>query len=532
MRGSTLAWIREEKILNEKGKRIQMEKDSPHFFLKQLYADTSRDIAVQKPSQIGVSTWAILTELHDAKYLGINQIHTLPTASDVTKFVQSKTNEMIRNNPTIREGMSSKEVDAVAQKQFGKSFLYYKGTVSERETLMLTSDRNWYDELDSSDQGAIGFYESRLEGAESLREKRYISTPTMPAYGINKVFEESDQRHWRFKCSVCNHEQHMVWPDNIDMKKVRYICSKCGSTITESDIRNGRWKAKYPSRGPDSQGENGRSGYQLTQMIAPWITPADIVKSYKEAEEGRNEMTMEYFYNHKLGLPFILTSGQFSADLIYKNLVNRDHIEVNSVMGVDVQLNELYAIVGSEEGVYGIARLRDDQDFINSNGKIGKGKWQRWAELMQVYDVRYCVIDGGFTPNEVIKNAEKFPGKVWVNWYKSDPKKEKIIRFPDEKFTAKQKTDVAEIKVLTDRDRIMDWLLQDLRQGKIRFFYNRQDEAVKKLISHIITTYSRTVTDRLGIEKREWVSTGKDDLLHALVYFKIGLQRKLLVEGE
>jgi len=531
---STLVWINEKEIRNEKGRPILVGKDSPHFFLEDLYEDESDEIAVQKPSQIGVSTWAILTEIHDGRYHGINQIHTLPAGKDVQQFVPSKVNEIINNNACIRGGMSKKNVDAVTQKQFGKGFLYYKGTKGESDTLMLSSDRNWYDEVDASDQGRLADYESRLESEASMKQKRYISTPTMPGYGINLHFEESDQKHWRFNCSHCGHRQHMVWPDNIDMEKKRYICSKCTGTITQKDIREGAWEARFPSRTPDPKtGKGGVSGYQLTQMIAPWITPADMVKAYKDAEVGRNEMTMEYFYNHKLGLPYVNASSQIPDSLILQNLVMREAVEVNSVMGVDVQLHELYAILGNEEGVYGILRIRDEQEFIETNGKEGKSKWDRWAELMDIYDVRYCVIDGGFTPNEVMTAALKFPGRVWVNWYKEDPKKAKIIRWADESFTGKgPDTEEEEIKVLTDRNRALDMLLQILKNGDIRFLYRKDDEAVKMLIKHVRTTYARIVTDRLGAEKREWVSTGKDDLLHAMVYFMIGMERKKKNEAE
>lgn len=531
-RFSTLAWIRNKKIKNEKGEIINLEADSPHFFLKDIYLDDAEEIAIQKPSQIGVSTWAIMTEIHDARYWGINQIHTLPAGKDVQQFVPSKVNEIINNNPDIKDGMSKKDVDAVVQKQFGKGFLYYKGTKGESDTLMLSSDRNWYDELDASDQSKIGAYESRLEGASSMRQKRYISTPTMPGFGINLKFQESDQKHWRFNCGHCGHEQHMEWPANIDLQKGVYICSKCGKELNEKWIRpknkatpegTGRWVPRFPGRKV--------SGYQLTQMIAPWISPKDILTTYRDAEHGRNEMTLEYFHNHKLGQPYVTASSQIPKSLILQNCVVRDHTELNSLMGVDVQLHELYIILGSEEGVYGIVVARDTPEFIETNGKQGKSKWDRWAELMEIYDVRYCVIDGGFTPNEVVANAMKFPGRVWVNWYKDDPKKAKIIRFGDENFTDKQKDDEEDIKVLTERDRALDLLLQGLKMGQYRFFYSTEDEAIKKLIKHVETTYARTVTDRKGNVTREWVSTGKDDFLHAMVYYMIALTRKRKTES-
>lgn len=532
MRYDPLLWIEKKAIVNEKGRLIQVGPDSPHFFLEALYDDQADEIATQKPSQAGVSTWAILTEIHAARYWGINQIHTLPTADAVTKFVPSKVNEMLKRNQSLRAGMSNKDVDAVGVKQFGAGFLYFKGTKSESDSLMLSSDRNTYDELDKSDMAQVGIFDSRLEGEASMRLKRWISTPTVPNYGINKIILDSDQKHWRFNCGHCGKEQHMVWPDNVSIERKVYVCSTCGKDLDPLWIRpksannpkgTGRWKARYPGR--------KRSGYMLTQMIFPWISAESLVDYYNDAKAGRNEATLEYFYNHKLGLPYVSSESRIGKDLILRNLTNREHIELNSCMGVDVQERELYLQIGTEEGVFVIARVRDTEEYIESHGKNGKSKWDRWAELMDAYDVRYCVIDGGYKPQDSIDAAKRFPGRVWVNWYKDDPKKIKVIRWSDDEFTGEQKDFEEEIRVLTERDRVIDLLLADLKNGRIRFFYGPHDEAIKMLIEHVETTYARTVTDRLGIASREWVSTGKDDLLHALIYFKIALERKAKTES-
>lgn len=523
IKSSPLVWIQQEKIKNEKGLPIRLDKKSNHFFLQKLYKESSEKIVVIKPSQVGVSVWGVLTEIHAGKFWGINQIHTLPTAHDVGVFVPDKVNQLIRSNPTIRKDIPEKEVDAINQKQFGKSFLYFKGTVSKRETFMLSSDRNTYDEVDRSDVTEIANYSSRLEGASSLGLERWISTPTMPGFGIDMVWEGSTQNHWRFVCSRCNHEQHMEWPRNVDMKNEVYICSKCGRPLKDEDIRNGSWKEKFPGR--------DITGYWITQMIAPWISASNMIKSYDECERGVNELTLEYFYNHKMGIPYVSAESQIPASLIYKNLVKHDHQEINSAMGVDVQLRELYVIIGSGEGVYAILILKDDEEYINTEGRSGKSKWKRLSEIMEVFDVRYGVIDGGFTPNEVINFARKHPGKIDVNWYKEDPNKIKIVRFEDDKsFTQKRGPD-DDIKVLSDRNRLIDLVLEDLKQGNIRFFFDANNENLQAMIKHLSVCYARLTPDRVGLEKREWVSTGKDDFLHALCYFKIALIKKQRSEG-
>jgi len=533
---STHVWVKAKGIVNEKGKPVDVGNNSAHFFLKELYDlpadEDGQEVVVQKPSQAGVSTWAILSEIHDSRYYGINQIHTLPTIDAVNKFVPSKVNEIVKRNPAIKRIVKEKEVESISQKQFGKGFLYFKGTKSESESLMLTSDRNTYDELDKSEMKSIGIYDSRQEGWDSLRQKRYISTPTVPNFGINKVFLESDQRYWRFTCGHCKHEQHMTWPDNVSLEKKAYVCAECQKVLDmrwvrpkskKNPIGTGGWKAKYPNR--------KRIGYQITQMIIPWISAESLVDYYNDAKSGRNGATMEYFYNHKLGLPYVSSDSRISKDLILRNLTSRDHTEMNSCMGVDVQERELYLHIGTEEGVFVIARVQDSEEYQESQGKRGKSKWDRWAELMDVYDVRYCVIDGGYKPHDSIAAANRFPGRVWVNWYKDDPTKAKVIRWADDGFQEDQKEFEEEIRVLTERDRIIDMLVEDLKGGRIRFFYGPYDEAVKMLVEHVETTYARTVTNSIGLPSREWVSTGKDDLLHALIYFKIALARKAMSEA-
>jgi len=154
------------------------------------------------------------------------------------------------------------------------------------------------------------------------------------------------------------------------------------------------------------------------------------------------------------------------------------------------------------------------------------------GELIEVYETRYCVIDAEWNTNEAYEFAKKYPYKVYLNWYKDDPKKVKIVRFADEtKFTDKPKDFEEEIKVLAGRNRIIDSLIDDLRKGRHKFHFLRGDPRIAELIDHIQTMYVRTVTDKYGQEKREWTSTTKNDhFLHAFVYYKMALDKKMRYE--
>ena len=114
---SLLAWIIKGEIKNEKGNLIEFDE---HRFLLDLYTDRAKEIAVRKGSQVGVSTYAILKEIHSMLYDEINQIHTLPSDKDVWQFVPTKVDKILQINNI------QPEKDATEIKGIGNNFIYFK----------------------------------------------------------------------------------------------------------------------------------------------------------------------------------------------------------------------------------------------------------------------------------------------------------------------------------------------------------------------------------------------------------------------
>ncbi|TAN35154.1 hypothetical protein EPN27_04450, partial [Patescibacteria group bacterium] len=222
-KNSIIQWIRQNKIKNENGDPIEF---MDHRFMFDIYADRTPIQVIRKAAQVGASTMEILRLLHTARFWGINQIYTLPTSDDVLKFVQSKVNRIMDINPVIKEGIDPKSIDSIEQKQIGKAFVYFKGTFTEREAIMLSSDRNIHDELDKSKPEVVRDYTSRM-GYSKIRSQHFFSTPTIPEYGVDKMFEQSDQKYWRFNCPHCNYRQHMEWEKNVDETRGIYVCQQC-----------------------------------------------------------------------------------------------------------------------------------------------------------------------------------------------------------------------------------------------------------------------------------------------------------------
>lgn len=503
-KNSVLYWIRQNEIKNEQGELIRFDD---HKFMIDIYSDILPIQVIRKGSQVGASTMEILRSLHDARFWGINQIYTLPTVDDVAEFVKSKVNRIIKVNPCMLEGVSGKDVDSVEQKQIGKSFLFFKGTYTEKEAIMLTSDRNIHDELDKSKPEVIRDYTSRM-GFSKIRSQHYFSTPTIPGIGIDALWAKSDQKHWRFNCPHCRYKQHMEWDKNVDRERKIYVCQKCRNKITSQWVNdNGEWEVKYP-------GEE-ISGYWINQMMCPWRTCADLLKEEADAQDE------QYFYNFVLGMPYIAADQKIPQSLFLRNITSESaELSGWNVMGADTG-DENHIVIGNSKGIFWIGKIKDNP---------GKTRWEYMAELIQFYDVRVCVIDGMPWTEEALRLARKFPYRVFLNFYKDDPKMLEAIRWNDEQ-EGDEKPFEDEIKVLVSRNRIIDDTISALHRGEIKFAMKPDDISLKMLISHTQTMYARTVTNQHGQEKREWESTtGADHAWHALLYWHIALKKRFKYE--
>ncbi len=502
---SILYWITKNSIKSETGQPIEF---IDHRFMLDIYTDRSPIQVIRKASQVGASTMEILRVLHDAMFLGINQIYTLPTSDDVYKFVPSKVNQIMKINPCIKAKIDPKNIDSVEQKQIDKSFIYFKGTFTEREAIMLTSDRNIHDELDKSKPDVIRDYASRM-GYSKVRSQHYFSTPTIPDFGIDKLFTQSDQKYWRFNCPHCSFRQHMEWDLNVDIEQRIYTCQKCHQELAPWQINQlGSWEARYPGR--------EISGYWISQMHCSWRTANDLIKEKERAEDET------YFYNFVLGLPYLSSDQRIPASLFLKNVTNEKTEGFDgdiNVMGIDTGKGTgkgNHAIIGNQKGIFWIGSLTDRTDA---------DRWKQAADLIDFFNIRVVVIDGQPYTEEAFLLAKQFPYRVYLSWFKDDPKMLEVVRFFDE-TEGKDKDFEDEVKVLSSRTRIMDDTVSALNRGEIRFAMSPNSQGLTQLIAHAQTMFARNVEDKMGQTKREWANTGPNDLWLALVYWHIALKKR------
>ena len=482
-RESPLFWVIDNRLKNEKGIELEFWN---HRFLKDIYDDFTPTQVVRKAAQVGFTTLKVLKSFNAAYYRNWNIIYLLPTFSAVQETIPSKVNALITNNPILSGWIKDK--DSVFQKKVGKGFIYYRGTFANRIEseklesgvgITLSADALIMDEADRSDQAILEQYESRLK-ASDYRGKWYFSNPSNPHTLSQKVWAESDQKHWFVKCGN-GHWQYLDFFKNIQNGK--FVCETCQKEITDEQRRNGQWIKKYLNR--------DISGYWISHLICPWISAEQIQKEYETK-------TRQYFYNFVLGLPYVGSDVALNKDIILRNIdISEPNWQKNNVLGCDSGLKKHW-VLGNKQGIF----------------RIGVAdKWEEIEELIKIYDIETCVLDALPDLTEPRKLRDKYLGKVWLNYYKPEIKKADFISWDYKTRT-----------VYSDRTKIIQQVIDDLVERKIRFQLKPED--LETYIKHWEAVYKIVEKNNLGIERDVWKTSGTEDhFVHATNYFRLALEK-------
>ncbi|MEW6171867.1 MAG: phage terminase large subunit family protein [Bacillota bacterium] len=470
-----LRWIGENEMVSEKGIRLELYNRA---FLREIFEDESPEQVVPKCSQVGLTTLQIIKTAFFAKRYGYGVIYTLPTRDLVSEFHETKVLPMIEKNEALRPSGT----DKVGAKRFGSGFVLYRGTFGERQSIMVSSDLNVYDEEDRSNLAVIEGLESRLQASQYAGQWHY-SNPTVPNVGVDKVWQQSDQKHWFVRCPGCGKRQYLSWPDSVDIDAEQYVCVKCKRVLDDDTRRRGVWVPKWAGK--------SISGYWISQMMAPWKSAADVIWAFRNKTE-------DYFYNFVLGLPFAGGPTAVGRGDILKNLSAAANDGVSACMGVD-QGKVHHCIIGNHKGLFRFVVAKT---------------WEEVKGLITQYDVRCCVIDGNPDKDEATKLREAFPFRVYLNFYVDDPKRPKDLEPVDRGRDA-------EGVLLAERTQVIDRVIKDFKAGKILITPHDPVDPyqLEEYAKHWAALYEVRSTDKMGNEVRRWANSGPDHWAHASVYW-------------
>ena len=463
-------------IRNEQGLPIEFHERA---FLWDIYADMSDKQVVLKAPQIGLTTLMLIKSFWVAKYKVWDIIYTLPTSSDVVDMAGGKINRILAQNPIFMKWTSDK--DSVEQKAVGEARIYYRGTFTNRQAMMVASKLNIHDEVDASDQKVLVHYETRQQANKENRTW-YFSHPSVVGNGVDKQWKLSDMKEWFITCPHCKKEQFLEFPDNLDMKRQCYICKECKGELADDDRRKGRWIPLHKDRDV--------SGYHISQMMCSWITAKKILDDYKNKDA-------QYFQNMVLGLPYADAGNTVTWDIIENSL--REHKRKGRVIiGLDTGIDLRY-VVGDKGGFITFGEVKSYEDF---------------KRVMRQYPDCIVIADQGGDIIGIRSLQEEFPGRVFLCYFQQDRKSMQLIKWGEhEEFG----------KVIADRNRMIQLVVDEFNNRNYILNIKKDWHPYYVHWSHI---YRLVEEDKITkLPKYVWHRNDRDDWVLATVYLRIGLDR-------
>ena len=500
-------WVLQNEIKNEAGMPIDFDKRP---FLKDIYNDLNPRQVLLKPPQIGATVMNTLKSLWVAKTLRRQIIYTLPTQGDVQDMVGGSFNRIIAQNPILSAWV--KDHDTIEQKTVGDSIIFYRGTFTSKQAMMVPSGLNIHDEVDASDAQVITQYETRLQAQEDGGWRWYFSHPSLAGHGVDIYWQQSDQKEWYITCNECQQEQVLVWPESIDVERACYICRLCKARITEDTRINGRWKNRDGAVWTGSiEGDYQFSGFHVSQLMLWNKSAKDIVTAYNDPLKDR-----QYFYNYVLGLPYVGSEDKIEPSIVLRNCVDVvNEQEGRVVIGMDTG-HGIHFTLMNKQGVfyYGndkeITASKDPYDTI-------EGFLRRWPRSVVVSDQGGDLIG-------VRKLQAKYPGRVFLCFYRKDRKSVDLVDWGENEEYG---------KVTVDRNRMLQLIVEQIRDvGRIRLNGTKHEWAefashFGNLVREKIVVKDTREKDNRSLYGNEfvWKRVGPDHYAHALLYAIVGLQR-------
>lgn len=479
---SLISFILSNDIRTESGEKFDFYK---YRFMYDIYCDRSDFLCCMKCAQIGFTTYEILKTAHECRNEGYDIIYVLPTVDDVKRFSGGKTNKILAQNPVIESW--TKDKDSVEQKQFGNNTVYYQGSWTERAALMITAKKLVVDEYDRCKQQIVEQYDSRLQSTANPK-KAFFSNPSAPDFGIHKFYKLSDQKKWHIT-HACG-ATYVMDEGCIDFDAEIYRCPKCHKEITDLERTMGEWKAT-------AKGE--WSGYWIPLWIAPWM-PA------KKICEAKREKSEEFYMNFVAGLPYTGSGNKVTPQTIIGCLTpNINDHEGRVIIGVDTGL-PIHFVLANKNGFFHYGKC--------DNPKPGYDPYQEIEKMMIRFPSSIVVGDQGGDLIGLRKLQAKYPGRVFLTWYRSDRKTQEIIKWGQaDKYG----------EVYADRNRLIQLFIDEMVDRRVTF--NGTESEWQDYIVHWMNIYRTWEENALGVREFKWERQGPDHWVHATMYARIGLDK-------
>ena len=361
---------------------------------------TAPHIAIKKASQMGVSELAISKSFYVCDELGENVLYIMPTIGDISDFSQMRFEPALRGSPYLQSLVKSgggQGAERVMLKQVRHNFLVLRGGQVTAETSPQRGKANQLksvpagmivlDELDEMNERVPEIARKRLDHS-ALKWELDLSTPTWPGYGIDKVWQLSDQREWFVNCPHCGKWQYLKFEmcvlefDSLkrpvawrgqDEGRAWFACRRCQRELDR--LAAGAWVARYPGR--------EIAGFHPTKLHSPTVDPIRIVVGLQTTDaHKRREIVNQDLGECEEPRGETITEAELLA---CRREYRHGPVDGRAYMGVDVGA-VLHVVIRAERDT---ATGERRQLYAGEVGGFGD-----LPSLIARYKVKACVIDG------------------------------------------------------------------------------------------------------------------------------------------
>jgi hypothetical protein len=531
-------------------------------FLQQILDDQHKHKTNQKSRQCGASENEVRETLHFGdQHPFTKQAYVFPTFDQVADFSKTRIEEVMKDSPmsgsawawTRSQGKKrpgEDVVDNVRLRKIGDSWIFFRSGHTPKAGEGIDVDKVTFDEIDRMHPNVmIAFNETLSSSAFGWR--RDVSTPSLPGVGVNASFKESDQRHWFMKCPHCNnwftlihdfpkcvveltkdsrglpnHDHHLSNPWLRQEDTHAYVCMKCHNFVSDETRVLGIWKALYPYKAPDQL--RGIRGYQISQLMCPWISASDLMKKKKDYQLD------QLFENYVIGRPYLGDNVMVSrADImrcVDMSITNPyDLRRDNITQGVDWG-NTSWGVNGMRHPdnpelavIMDIWTASEDEAQIH-DGRKDNPHIRRTAEKMRQWNVKRGVFDAGYGKDRNWELMQDFPGKVFSCFYPN--------LSTDMTKNVEDVWNEDDSKVSVDRTLTLMLMAKGFRDGRyIIPKWVAENPHFETFIKHVtnlvlirdIETDEKTKKEI--IKQRVGTLPGGDHFGHAMNYFSIALRK-------
>lgn len=499
---------------------------------------TAPHTSVIKCAQSGVSELALRMALGlGSLYQGSNTIYSLPTTGFARKFTSLRVDPVIEASDALKQARS-KDVDSTEMKKIGRSFYFFVGAQNMRQVISIPAKVLIRDEVDFCNQKVLTALESRLghnkpdpiTGLDTW-VKMDFSTPTLPNYGIHKLYMEGSKCVYMCKHDVCGQwvsvapVTDIILPgfdgslltltkDDLDSSFVKVDkafvkCRGCGQPISHANLATPGKRLWVPEH---AELHKEKASFYVSPLDAPVINPVQkILRGIKQYESADD------WINFGLGVATQSADSQVS-EYVLKRGVKGDYREPAGYNmdgcfgGLDVgKLLHLTVLAPVEDKLHLVWAERIRQ-IVNEYGDDSAS-----ARALEVVNtgLSKIVVDSGpdiTIPQKIIQGS--LYGAAWACYFSRSVKN-----------TEAYSLDPTDGSVTVDRTKTIDEFVKFINAGKLVLPAGFAETEI--VVKHVLKLKRvKRVSETTGETMAAWISADDEDhfffsLLYAFIAYKL-----------